>query len=390
MEKILGLNITEMTGMSFDCSCGRKHFVDINNIVIGEDIAYKIIDIASDYKSGRIFFIADNNTYDVYGKRVEQLLKDNNFNLKSYIFNTSPHALVPDERALGRLLLEVEKDTSLMITVGSGSLNDLTRVLSSRLEIPYVIVGTAPSMDGYASTNSPMIVEGFKTTYEAVYPLAIIADINVMKEAPMIMLHAGFGDILAKYTALTDWDLSRRLNNEYYCETSVRLMKNAVKKCVDNVDGIVKRDSKAIRYMIEALILSGIAMGLVGNSRPASGGEHHFAHFWEMRALKEGRPHPLHGNSVGVGAVITSSIYQMMKDELPKGLEAPEPEKITHLLRRVGASDNPRTLGISREVFRESVLHAMEVRPRYTILRYASEKGRLEKYADILTRRFYE
>src|SRR5690606_37660380 len=159
-------------------------------------------------------------------------------------------------------------------------------------------------MDGYASTVSPLIVEGSKMTYEAVYPKAIIADTNILKEAPLEMIHAGFGDILGKYTSLTDWKLSKIINNEYYCQTTVNLVEKAREKCVENAERIKNRDEKIIRQLTEALIVSGIAIGFIGYSRPASGAEHHLAHYWEIAALRNNQPHPLHGNSVGAATLV--------------------------------------------------------------------------------------
>jgi glycerol-1-phosphate dehydrogenase [NAD(P)+] len=273
--------------------------------------------------------------------------------------------------------------------VGSGTLNDLARMLSCKTHIPYFILATAPSMDGFASTVSPLIIEGFKTTYQAVAPAAIIADTSILKDAPMEMIRAGFGDILGKYTALTDWVLARKKCCEYYCELSAKLMERAVEKCMAVHQAVLTRDETAIGLITEALILSGVAMGLVGNSRPASGAEHHMSHYWEMDALKKGWRHPLHGNAVGVATVVSSCIYERMSDQLPAACKPPKPEAIVKLLQSVGAHDNPSQLGVNRELFHETILHAMEVRDRYTILRFAFDAGRLPEIADILTRRFY-
>lgn len=389
MDEILNLSVSEMAGMSFDCSCGRKHSVDIRKIVIDNGVIDEVINVAADFKQGKVFLAADNNTYRVCGEKVEKLLADNGFNLKTYVFNM-PHQLVPDEKALGRLLIEIDAGTSLIVAVGAGVINDLARYLSYKLNIPYIIIGTAPSMDGYASVVSPLMVDGFKVTYEAVYPYAIIGDIEILKDAPMEMLHAGFGDVLGKLTALTDWDLSRKLNGEHYCETCVKLVKNALQKCIDNVDGIVRRDNDAIKYLMEALVLSGVAIGLFGNSRPASGAEHLLAHFWEIDAIAKSKEHPLHGNSVGVGTAVVSSIYKLMEGKLPVGVKTPEPEMVRDFLKKAGACDNPADLGIDRELFKKSIIHAMEIRPRFTIFRLAAQMGLLEEYADILTGRFYK
>ena len=389
MNEILGKPITDIPGLEFDCSCGKKHSVSIKNIIIGRDNMDVVAKLTAYYGSKKIFMMSDTNTYRIAGKALERLLIKEGFNLDSYVFKNYA-ALIPDEKSLGRLLVEISRETGLIISVGSGTLNDLARMLSSKMHIPYYIFATAPSMDGYASTVSPLIIEGFKQTYEAVYPDSIIADISILKNAPMPMIQAGFGDIIGKLNCLTDWTLSRELNGEYYCETIVKLVRSAVQKCIDNMDGIQKRDESAIQNITEALILSGIAMGLIGNSRPASGAEHHLAHYWEIDALKHGREHPLHGNSVGVATVVVSSIYEMMADRIPAACKPAKSAEIASMLRHIGANDNPKSLGISRELFYESILHAKEVRPRYTVLQLASTYGLLEKFADELTSRFYD
>jgi len=389
MTDILNMKIEDMVNLSFKCSCGRNHSVDIQKISINNNVVNEVINIASRYKEGKIFLIADNNTYLISGKNIEEELKRQQFNLKSYVFQTLK-PLVPDEKAAGRLLVEIEEDTSLIISIGSGTLNDLARILSYKLKIPYIIVGTAPSMDGYASSVSPLIINGFKKTYEAIYPMAIIADIEAMKKAPKEMITAGFGDIIGKYTALTDWNLSKTINNEYYCENTVKLVKNAIEKCVNNIDGIINREDSSIQSMVEALILSGIAIGLVGNSRPASGAEHHLSHYWEMDFLAKGRLHPLHGNLVAAGTIVISALYEMIKEKTDLTIDIPDSATIKNLLSKIGAPVSPIDLGIERELFKQSILHAKEIRPRYTVFHLAQKLGFLEEAAIRLTEMFYD
>jgi len=388
MDEILKLGINDMKGLTYDCSCGRSHSVDLNRVVIGRGIEGEITGMSSDFRKGTLFLLADNNTYAAYGEKVFKLLDEQGFKLKVHVFNTS-HALVPDEKAVGRILLELEKGTSLIIAVGTGTINDLARFVSCRLNIPYIIIATAPSMDGFAATLSMLIIENRKTTHQGWYAHAIAADINVLREAPMTMIHAGFGDIIGKLTALADWELSHKLTGEYYCETTVKLVEHAVKKCIDSVRGIALRDENAVKYLMEALTLTGVAMGLVGVSRPASGSEHLIAHYWELDCIARGVDHPLHGNCVAVGAVVTATIYELMSSVLPVAVNVPKPEYISGLLKEAGSHDNPASLGIDKDLFKQSILHAFKMRPRFTVMRHASEKGMLEDIAEKLTKKFY-
>ncbi|AQS05106.1 sn-glycerol-1-phosphate dehydrogenase [Clostridium beijerinckii] len=388
MNEILTKTIEEMADMEFDCGCGKKHRIDIKHIYVGENVYNRILDVAKEILPKEILLVSDNNTYKALGKCVENELTESGYKVNNIIL-VSDGDLIPDEKAIGRVLVEVNNETGLIVAVGSGSINDICRIISAKTHIPYVIMGTAPSMDGYASTVSPLIIDGAKVTYPGTNPYAIIADSNIMKDAPFEMICAGFGDILGKYTALSDWRLSNTIYNEYFCDTTEKLVRNAMYKCFENIEGAVKRDVKAIEYISEALILSGIAMTLSGNSRPASGAEHHLSHYWEIDKLSRKLEHPLHGNSVGVGTVISAWLYKKLNIEERFGIKTPVPEIIINLLNSIGAKSNPKALGIEKELFHRSVIHALEIRPRYTILQYAKTENMLEEYANELTNLFY-
>lgn len=389
MNEILDREISEMVDMAFECSCGRSHSVDIKKIFIERNITRRILDTLAPYKNGKILLVADSNTFRISGKQIKEALDLHGFSSGCHVFE-SRGPLVPDEKAVGRLVIETDEEIALILAVGSGTLNDLSRMVSHKLGVPYMIAGTAPSMDGYASTVSPLIVQGRKKTYKAVYPVAIFGDLDAMMDSPKEMICAGFGDLLGKYTALADWKLSASINGEYLCPTCVTLVNNAIEKCTASKEGIAARKESAIRYLAEALIMTGIAIGLAGDSRPASGSEHHLAHYWETDALARGVEHPLHGNSVGVGTVVISHIYKMVGQTYNiNDMGAPDPDTVRGLLRAVGAVDNPFDLGIDKKVFTESVLHAKEIRPRYTVLHLAEKLGILESAAFSLTEMFY-
>lgn len=389
MDEILSKQIKEMANIEFQCSCGKKHKIEMKHIYVGEGVHVKIGDIVKEIYPKEILIISDKNTYEALGKSVESKIKESGFNYKNIILSNGEGDLVPDERTIGRLLVEMSDETELLVAVGSGTINDVSRIVSARTKTPYVIVGTAPSMDGYASTVSPLIIDKTKLTYPGIYPYAILADSIIMKDAPFEMICAGFGDILGKYTALSDWMLSHKINDEYFCKTTEKLVREAMNKCFASIEGAVNREPKAIEYIAEALILSGVAMTLTGNSRPASGAEHHLSHYWEIDKLSRNLEHPLHGNSVGVGTIVSAWIYKELKIEEKYGIKVPEPEEIIKLLDSIGAKSSPKALGIEKELFRRSVIHALEIRPRFTILQYAKKENKLEECADKLTKLFY-
>lgn len=388
MASILDRPISQWAGMEYSCACGKSHKVDIQAIRVGSGVIQELPGILRDLGAGHIFLVTDNYTYEAAGRQVEQLLDQAGLAYHKRVFQTET-PLVPNEYALGSVLAAMTSQDDMLLAVGSGTLNDVTKYVSARTGVPYVIAATAPSMDGYASTVAPTILDGFKTTLPAVYPAAIVADVDILKDAPMPMLTAGFGDIIGKFTSLADWRLSHQLNGEYYCPEVAGVIEAAVETCAANAKALAQREPQAIQAVTEALILSGLAMGMVGVSRPASGAEHQMAHYWEMDALRRGEEHPLHGNAVGVGTVLAASLYEMAAEYLPQGFAAPDKGQILACLQAAGSCADPKELGIRRELCLESLLHAMELRDRFTVQKLLEQKGKLSLCAQELVARYY-
>ena len=388
MASILDRPISQWAGMEYSCACGKSHKVDIQAIRVGSGVMQELPGILRDLGASHIFLVADIYTYEAAGRQVEQLLDQAGLAYHKRVFQTET-PLVPNEYALGSVLAAMTSQDDMLLAVGSGTLNDVTKYVSARTGIPYVIAATAPSMDGYASTVAPTILDGFKTTLPAVYPAAIVADVDILKDAPMPMLTAGFGDIIGKFTSLADWRLSHQLNGEYYCPEVAGVIEAAVETCAANAQALAQREPQAIQAVTEALILSGLAMGMVGVSRPASGAEHQMAHYWEMDALRRGEEHPLHGNAVGVGTVLAASLYEMAAEYLPQGFAAPDKGQILACLQAAGSCADPKELGIRRELCLESLLHAMELRDRFTVQKLLEQKGKLSLCAQELVARYY-
>lgn len=388
MASSLDRPISQWAGMEYSCACGKSHKVDIQAIRVGSGVIQELPGILRDLGASHIFLVTDNYTYEAAGRQVEQLLDQAGLSYHKRVFQTET-PLVPNEYALGSVLAAMTSQDDMLLAVGSGTLNDVTKYVSARTGIPYVIAATAPSMDGYASTVAPTILDGFKTTLPAVYPAAIVADVDILKDAPMPMLTAGFGDIIGKFTSLADWRLSHQLNGEYYCPEVAGVIEAAVETCAANAQALAQREPQAIQAVTEALILSGLAMGMVGVSRPASGAEHQMAHYWEMDALRRGEEHPLHGNAVGVGTVLAASLYEMAVEYLPQGFAAPDKGQILACLQAAGSCADPKELGIRRELCLESLLHAMELRDRFTVQKLLEQKGKLSLCAQELVARYY-
>ena len=259
--------------------------------------------------------LADGNTYRAAGQRVVSILEENKIPYSCYIY--PQQHLEPDEFALGQAVMNFDRECDWIIGIGSGTLNDIAKIAAQCTGRKYMTVATAPSMDGYASGNSSMISAGIKVTLPSACPTVIIGDLDVICQAPMNMLQAGLGDMLAKYVSICEWRISHLINDEYYCGNIASLVRRSLKKCIQSAENLIKRDSSAVASVMEGLIMSGIAMSFAGVSRPASGIEHYFSHIWDMRALEFKTNQDLHGIQVGIGTILTLKIYEYLKAVQP-------------------------------------------------------------------------
>ena len=290
------------------CPCGRNHDVAIDEVAVGSGVIRRIPDIVNKYHCVRPFILADINTFAAAGSRVCAVLKEASIPYSQYVFPQT--ALEPDEHAVGAAVMHFDPNCDLIIGVGSGVINDIGKILSNVSGRKYIIVGTAPSMDGYASATSSMSMDGLKTSLNSRCADVIIGDTDILKNAPEHMLKAGLGDMLAKYVSIAEWRIAHIITGEYYCEAVAQLIRDALKKCVDNAAGLLTRDEEAIRAVFEGLVIGGVAMAYAGVSRPASGVEHYFSHVWDMRGLEFGTKVDLHGIQCAMATAKAVRLYE--------------------------------------------------------------------------------
>lgn len=454
MNQLKGKSLTEIAKMNFVCECGMRHCTEIKEIVIEENAIEKLIPIVRKYlgNSGKILLSMDKNTKIVAGNRVSDLLTMAGYDIKVHCF-LGEKELVSCKEAYEELLADTDDHIQLLIAIGNGTLNDLTKYVAFHKNLPFFIVATAPSMDGFASPVAPMIWNGLKYAFPAKGPVAIIADINILKASPLRLRAAGFGDIVGKGISICDWKLSNIILGEAYCQTVADNVLSAMKKCVQNADGLIKGETEAVKRTMEALVLCGLMMSYVDTSRPASGSEHNFSHGVELIQLYREQSLSMHGESVAVGSIVSCVLYEKFKKEhldygecekrikarskilwekkvrsLPvAGTEdmikmekeigkntpenclsrlktaqkeikeireiiekyVPEPKKIIEEIRKVGGVSTPQELGLSREDFQDAVLYAKDMRYRYSLLQLIWDIGKEDEYASEVTDYFY-
>ncbi len=297
--------MSRLTRSIHGCPCGRDHICPISAVEIGEGALSSLPRLCGGY--AHILLVADTNTYAACGERVAALLGESV--ASRHVFE-GEGVVIPDETSVAAIEGKMIADTDLIVGVGSGVINDLCKFTGHRHGIPYIIVATAPSMDGYASAGAAMILEGMKVSPSATPPMAIVADTEVLKKAPMDMIRAGYGDIIGKFSCLNDWKLAAYIRGEYFCEAVYDMVMATANRVCGLAKGIAARDGEAVTALMEALVEVGVAMAYVGNSRPASGSEHHLSHFFEITGILNGTPYLPHGTDVAYSAVLTARLRE--------------------------------------------------------------------------------
>lgn len=338
-------NVTKIgpwLSQAFDCACGRRHEVPIRHVTVESGALASLPAYCAAQGIGRAAVVCDARTLEAAGREVRRLLEAAGVAARVIVLrDTRAGEVVADEKAIVGLLVALPPETEAVVAVGSGTVHDIVRFACHAGRRRFLSVPTAPSVDGFASVGAPIVLGGFKNTVPAMAPEAIFADLDVLCRAPQEMIAAGFGDMLGKYTSLADWRLGKLLTEEHHCGLAEEMTRKALESCIGHLDEIAAARPEGIRALTEALILSGISMLLVGNSRPASGAEHHLSHFWEMRYLQEERRALLHGAKVGAATVIVSGLYAELASLLrEEGAEAlaerlvPSPERERERIRR--------------------------------------------------------
>ena len=431
-----------------NCSCGKSHNVSIKDVIIEENAIDKLGGLINKYNYENLFLVYDTNTHKICSDKINKSLENKGFNINSMTY-VREHDLTPDERAISELIENFNpKQDEFIIAVGSGVINDICKYVSYKLNKEYMVVATAPSMDGYASNVSALTLNNLKVTYPANLPKAILADINILKDAPYKMILAGFGDIMGKFSALKDWRLGQLVNNEYVCEEVYNLVNFSINNVLKEAQNIKNRNISGIKSLMDSLVLSGIGMAFIGNSRPASGSEHHLSHYIEIQSLLGNFEIPSHGEKVACGTVLTQRLRERLvktnkeleeskeykfsienwkndvlnkykgasheifnlsekndtlsevkrlqrlnsihanKDKIIELLSTgPSAEEIIDIYNSIELSYDYSF--ISHEMLKDAVLYAKEIRDRYTISHLLWDLRLLDEYSKVIPNEYY-
>ena len=345
-----------------------KTMVFPREIIVGHGTTSQIAELCDRIGRGNsALVVADKKTKKLSGDEISKILKKANYEVIQKIVSS------PTVGEVNKVINFANKNKiDILLGVGGGSVIDITKLAAYELKKPFISVPTSAAHDGIASPRASLKHSKGSVSKTASSPLAVLADTKIIMKAPYRMLASGCADVISNISAVMDWELAYRLKNEEFSTHGAVLAKTAAEMLIENADDIKESREESAWLAVKAMIVSGVAMSVAGNTRPASGAEHMFSHMLDHLGpgiMLKGRRHkkPLHGEQCGVGSIMM--VY----------LHGGDWEIIRDTLKKIGAPITSEELGVSKKKILEALVKAHEIRPeRYTIL---GETGLTEEAA---------
>ena len=287
---------------------------DTKEFVLGAGSRYKTAEVFQQFFPGaNAVVIADEITFGVAGQTVHEHLQTAHIPVfKPFVFPGKP-MLHADYKHIEELREFLKGTDAIPIAVGSGTINDLVRTAAYEVGRRYIVVGTAASMDGYSSYSSAIQVQGFKQTLYGQAPLVIIADSDILRNAPTKMTAAGYGDLMSKIPAGADWVIADCLGIEPIIPAIWDMAQADLRRWIGSPEKLTQGDDQAFEALFEGLTMTGFAMQAMRNTRPASGADHMFSHIWEMQDLQDADGLPVsHGFKVSIGTLCSTALMEIV------------------------------------------------------------------------------
>jgi glycerol-1-phosphate dehydrogenase [NAD(P)+] len=251
--------------------------------------------------------VADEKTYSVAGLDIVDSFRRAGMAVaEPFVFGPDVYA---DDSCVQQLQSAIQNVRGIPISVGSGTVNDLTKLVAHRIGRRYMSVATAASMDGYTAYGASITCKGSKQTFDCPAPLAVVADLETIAEAPVEANASGYADLLAKVAAGADWMIADAAGIEPINDAVWNSVQGPLHDWVSNPEGIATSDPVALRNLVNGLMMSGFGMQAARTSRPASGADHQFSHLWDMQHHTYRGVAPSHGFKVGIGTLASTALY---------------------------------------------------------------------------------
>jgi glycerol-1-phosphate dehydrogenase [NAD(P)+] len=256
--------------------------------------------------------ICDDITAGIALAAVRETLKSAGVTIAGEMILPGNPIVKPEVETSQAIARELTGSLAIPVAIGSGTINDLVKYGAALASRSYLIVATAASMDGYAASGAALIANSFKQTFACPAPQAVIADLDILRNAPTAMTSSGYADLIGKITAGADWILAETVGIEAIDPAVWSMVQPWVRQLLPAAERVRAHDPESLETLVNGLLMSGLAMQASGTSRPASGSEHQFSHYWEMQGLSIDHTPVSHGFKVGVGSLAVSALYESL------------------------------------------------------------------------------
>lgn len=338
--------------------CGKPHRVPIGRIQIGDGLAHSLPAIAADVVGGK-----PHKMTLVYDRAIEEIIQEAvidklpSANLELVGLGEKGALLDPLVELGDATARKLGSEVDLLIGAGSGVIADLTKWIATRVDKPYILYGTAPSMNAHTSITATMTREGIKTSAWLTPANAVLFDVPVLANAPKPMRLAGLGDLAARTICNADWKLGHLLREKYFCPVPFELTGRSEPRYLDAARGIGLGETQPVHWLGEAILISGISMTMVdGETSPSSGCEHVFSHFWDLQVELENAPKNLHGIQVGIGTLLSLTLFDYMRN---LDIDRLDPQRLVRQRPRIETlkEENRARFGSKAHLFDEVLEH---------------------------------
>lgn len=281
-------------------------------LIIGQDVLKQTSQLFKQQFPGKkAVIVADSITFKIAGQTIVQQFESDGIAQEPAFIYTDPE-IYAEYKYVDELVAALKKHDAIPVAVGSGTINDLTKLASHLTNRPYLCVATAASMDGYTAFGASITANGAKQTFNCPAPQACLADIDILSAAPADMTASGYADLFAKITAGADWILADALEVEPIDNTAWSIVQDGLHEALADPKGTKNGEAKAVTQLTEGLMLGGFAMQWSKSSRPASGAEHQFSHLWNMEHHLNNGEHISHGFQVSIGTLAITALYDLV------------------------------------------------------------------------------
>ena len=409
--------------------------VPIRSIVIDRNLAKSAFDLIAPLDFGsHVFVISDPDTRQAMGESIVANLQSD-LRVSEYVLPHLPH---PDMDTVDLIMGQVTDPTITgIVSVGSGSICDLGKMVSHKLDLPYAVFGTAPSMNAYTSVNASITHHGHKKTLSASAARGVFLDLDVLAAAPRRLIASGFADSVCRSTTQTDWLAAHLILGKPYREAPFMLLRDEEDALVDRAGALIEGDIDAIGVLARTLVFSGLGMTICGGSDSASQGEHLVAHVIDMLGSSDW-PLSYHGEQISVTTLACSALQERLyRDDAAPVISANEEteedvvavfgeelgrscwnsfkgkmlsadaaaqanarlasdwpdiqlqlnqimrpaDQIRASLESVKAPTSPQDIGVPTAFYKDAIIKSRLIRDRFTCLDFAASAGILEKVA---------